>query len=182
MISEVEQVFYNARDVSGESGIAAVRYLLNKGVSFQAAIEPDPVVSARVATSGKFFDVATPEQDGERAILILCWDYWGPLDIAAWMPTAGKIYTYAGSATMLGESQIYGVGLEAGLRVYRDPLAWFRAGRQGIVILNPKAAAERLDGLGPLIAEDPEHATWLQRNLARPAPKILVPNPARKAA
>src|SRR5262249_31201106 len=53
------------------------------------------------------------------------------------------------------------------VHVWRSPLAWLRAGCQGIVILSRDAASACRGGI---IAEDAEHAAELGGILARPWP------------
>ncbi len=182
--AEIAEMYYSLPAVLGESGFAAAQYLVSKGVSQSATVEPDPVMAAPIVVSGKYFDIAAADEDATRAILVLARDRFNPIDVVAWQPKAGKVFTMWSRACMLGEDELYQPRLETngGLRVFREPLAWFLANRRGIVILDVKAAAGRLEALGPLIAEDANHAIWLQRNLARPAPQILVPNPARQVA
>ena len=72
---------------------------------------------------------------------------------------------------------------EAGaLPVWRSPLNWLRAGREGIVLIRPTAAAYFLDDAGPLLAEDVAHAAELRRLMTRTGPRILVRDRDRRAA
>ncbi|TDR93059.1 hypothetical protein [Enterovirga rhinocerotis] len=120
-----------------------------------------------------------------RAFLILAEDTAGePEDIVAWLPALGRTATWLGRAWGIGSGGAYHPRLaeHEGLPVWREPIAWLRAERRGVVLLKPRVAAGWLDDAGPLLAEDHEHGRELRAALTRPAPRILVPAEARRAA
>jgi hypothetical protein len=70
----------------------------------------------------------------------------------------------------------------AGLPVWRSPIGWLRARRKGLCLVRPKAAVHFLTDASPLLAEDAAHGAELKHLLTRPAPRILIPSPIKKAA
>jgi len=91
---------------------------------------------------------------------------------------------WRGACWALGQDRIYDARLteDDALPVWRSPLDWLRANRRGVVLIQPHLAAAWLCDAGPLLAEDREHAFELRRLLSRPAPRILFPAVARRAA
>lgn len=120
-----------------------------------------------------------------RAFLFLAEDVHGEAeDIIAWMPGLGRTSTWLGRAWALGSSEAYmpRITEHDALPVWRDPMAWLRAERRGIVLVKPRIAAGWLDDAGPLLAEDERHGRDLRAALTRSAPRILVPAETRRAA
>jgi len=99
------------------------------------------------------------------------------IDLVAWVPRTGEIATRDGIGAMLGEGHVgcdgWGTTGRA-IPVFRSPLNWLRADRQGLVIVNPDLAARRLAG-AILDAEDVAHRQELTDLLRLPPPAILVP-------
>ena len=62
----------------------------------------------------------------------------------------GFVGSWLGRVGLLGEEQLDGPRLGAPLQVHPDPLAWLRAGRDGVVIVDPVRAAPMLRDAGPL--------------------------------
>ncbi len=114
----------------------------------------------------------------ERAVLILVDSGGDPVDIAAWQPSSGRLGTWCRRAWALGQDSIYAprVNQHGALPVWRNPLHWLQAGRSGVVLIQPRLAAAFLCDTGPLLAEDVEHGRELKEQLARPAPRILIPS------
>lgn len=115
----------------------------------------------------------------ERVLLILITDPEGDaVDIAAWQPASGRLGTWCHRAWALGESTIYAPRLseQGALPVWRSPVGWLRARREGVVLIQPRLAAAFLCDAGPLLAEDVEHGCELKEKLTRPAPRILIPS------
>lgn len=93
------------------------------------------------------------------------------LDLLAW-PLVGRPAPalWLGRADILGGEALRGDG---SVRAYRTPLDWLRAGRDGIVVLNPERPRWGL--AGPAVAaQDVGHGLWLRSALALPQPTILV--------
>jgi hypothetical protein len=118
--------------------------------------------------------------EGTRASLFLVTDPWGTaLDIVAWCSKTGRLATWLGRAWAIGEDTIYRPRLSdhGALPVWRDPVRYLQANREGIVIVRPHAAALYLEDVGPPLAEDTLHGLELEELLTRPCPRILVPTP-----
>jgi hypothetical protein len=115
----------------------------------------------------------------EQAILFLVTDsHRDALDIAAWQPSSRRLGTWCHRAWALGQDTIYAPRLDrhGALPVWRNPLRWLKAGRRGVVLIQPRLASAFLCDAGPLLAEDVEHGRQLKERLARPSPRILVPS------
>jgi hypothetical protein len=130
----------------------------------------------------EFQEYLSCDVPGERALLFLVKDSGGaPLDIVAWKPSTGRIGSWLGYAWGLGEGTIYKPRLESeALPVWRSPLGWLRAGRRGVVLLKPQLAAPFLRDAEPLLAEDVEHGTELEKQLTIAPPRIMVPDPSAR--
>jgi hypothetical protein len=113
------------------------------------------------------------------ALTFVCWSADGvPDDVCAWQATTGRVATWLGFAAMLGADNLNEPRPDDGLAVHADPLAWFRAGRSGVVVLNKERAARMLRDAGTLISSSLEEGRKLKRLLALDPPKILVPEVA----
>jgi hypothetical protein len=112
---------------------------------------------------------------GDFAFLFACQTTHGVADLAAWVPSSGRIMTRLGVAGMLGQRQAEEAHHDITarpMRVWRDPLGWLRAGRSGCVVVDQIMAAHILGGL-PIGAEDERHAHEL-RALRVAAPRARV--------
>lgn len=163
--------------------------LLGSGVTGAALDSPSPLRAGRIVWTGSnrfAFEKHEPlGVIGKRAFLFVVTDGGGdPVDIVAWQPMLDRIGTWRGVAWALGQDAIYAPRLTEhdGLPVWRSPLDWLRARRRGIVLIEPRLAAEWLCDAGPLVAEDFDHARELSRVLSRPAPRILFPADTGRAA
>ncbi len=164
--------------------------IVRNGVAESSIDTPTPIRAGHVvfADDGRFsFEQHERSLSvrSARAFLFLVDDMHGePADIVAWQPALSRVASWRGAAWGIGQSKAYDVRMAEhdGLPVWRDPLDWLRAGRRGIVIIRPRLAAAWLSDAGPLVAEDFEHARELRSALTRPAPRILVPAVARRAA
>jgi|GEM_PF-6882648 len=112
------------------------------------------------------------DQDGESLLDLVAWSYDDP----------GRFGVYAGVAPVLGLDQITNpASWSFGniLHVHRTPLNWLRANCHGVCILDHAMAPIVLgDALGPLMAEDADHARDLKDVLCRSyvdPRSILVP-------
>ena len=61
--------------------------------------------------------------------------------------------------------------------MFETPLGWLRAGREGVVVIDPRGAAPPLRLEEPLVAELIEHGEKLRYMLKVRAPRIFVANP-----
>ena len=105
------------------------------------------------------------------------------IDIAAWRrPGTAQAVAQAAVGHWGRRNRSPSLVAEGALPVWRSPLNWLRAGRDGIVIIRPEAAASLLDGAGPLLAEDVAHARALRELLTRTGPRILLRAPSARAA
>jgi hypothetical protein len=59
--------------------------------------------------------------------------------------------------------------------VHRTPLGWLRAGREGVVVVEARRAAQLLRDFGPLAGEDEAHGRELRELFRRQEPRIYVP-------
>lgn len=99
-------------------------------------------------------------EDGETVVDLCAWDIENP-----W-----RFGTALGAADFLGEYQLSaGCGPEDVLRVHRTPLAWMKAGCEGVVILRPDYSPEPFSWWwGRIAGEDEDHANELAKVLCRP--------------
>ena len=95
-----------------------------------------------------------------------------PADILAGDP-AGPLGLWLGQVAMIGQEQIQLSRLGEPLAVFATLMDWLRAGRTGVVILNPARAAGLLDGVRLCVATIAERRK-LEADLTRPAPPIVV--------
>ncbi|MCJ8141645.1 hypothetical protein MKI84_01815 [Ancylobacter sp. A5.8] len=138
--------------------------------------------------SGSFFRLARHADEGQPAFITLVRDEWEcGLDLVAW--SAGdprKIARRDGAAALLGEGALGNPATFAyrrPVRVFRDPLGWLRADRNGLVIVDSVGAALRLADAPGIMAEDAEHARDLAAMLAPhvPAERIVAPRTTPRA-
>jgi hypothetical protein len=99
-----------------------------------------------------------------------------PLDIVAWQATSGRVATWLGRASMMGEDQLFAARPVEGLQVHETPLDWFRQHRAGVVVIDKIRAASKLRDAAPLLASSFEYGKKLQEMLRITPPQILVPS------
>lgn len=120
---------------------------------------------------------------GDSACTFVVRDVCGdPLDIIAWQAKTGRLASWLGRASMLGEDQLFAPRLTDGLPVFQTPLEWFRERRRGVVVIDKRRAAPRLRDAAPLLAMSFEHGKKLQEALRVTPPRILVPATASEVA
>ena len=136
--------------------------------------------------AGRHFDF---DDDGMPGVVIeaLGDDAESIEDLVAWpLDRPDKFATALGRARGLGVDQARNPASIFGgkpLRVWRTPLAWLKAGCQGVVILNQSAAVLWLgDALGTIAGEDIEHAREIGRLLHPYVNPRRVLYPLREAA
>ncbi len=98
-------------------------------------------------------------------------------DLAAWSLDDGRVATWCGAVSMLGEDQLSAPRRRAGLHVHRNVVEWLRADRNGVVILDAKRARWKL-AEEILAVDDPAFGLRLRAAMRLPEPGIVV----RKAA
>jgi hypothetical protein len=161
--------------------------LRGAGVALHALCRPTMVLAGNIIIHRPtgFSFAPDGDADGHRAFLIAINDEVGRwIDIAAWQPAKGWTGLWLGAAWALGQASVHRARMgEAGaLPIWRSPLNWLRADRQGILLLRPTVAAYFLDDGGPLLAEDVAHAAELRRLMTRTGPRIFVRDRDRRAA
>jgi hypothetical protein len=117
------------------------------------------------------------------AIIIPARDETGEIiDLVAWNTQTGALALWSGDACMLGADQLTAprVDMDA-LPVFPDAAAWLRAGRRGLVIIDPKRA-RWLTAETPLAVEDDAFGARLSADMKLPEPQIFVVCKAARAA
>jgi hypothetical protein len=118
------------------------------------------------------------------AIVFPVFDEFGEtIDVAAWHPKSGALDLWCGAACLLGEQNISAPRIEHdGVRVHPSALAWLRAGRTGVYVVDPERARWRLAG-ETLVVDDVAFGRRLRDALRLPEPQIFVTTAdARRAA
>ncbi len=165
-----------------------VAELERMGIPADTLAGPTPVRAAYVVFDEASFEFEQHHKHGVEGVRALCFlvtdSHGQACDVVAWAPQIGKLATWLNRAWALGEEAALRPRLseDGGLPVWRSPVGWLRARRKGLCLVRPTAAAHYLDCAGPLIAEDATHGAELKQLLTRPAPRILVPSPSKKAA
>jgi hypothetical protein len=135
---------------------------------------------------GARFDFASEigsSRGSVAAVVIPTRDECGDLvDLAAWNIDGGAFGTWRGVASMLGEDQLNAPRIGSGaLAVFPDVASWLRAGRRGVVVIDPKRARWRLAET-PLVVEDVALGRRIREALRLPEPKIMVASKAARRA
>ena len=100
-------------------------------------------------------------------------DQFGVTDDLVAFDDRGRLAPGLGRARLLGEQMILAPRLGEPLRVLEDVWAWLRADRDGVVILDWRVAARRLEDVS-LCVDSVEFGQSLRERLTRPAPPIFV--------
>lgn len=123
------------------------------------------------------------DDEGESALTFPVRNRLGELqDVVAWQPKTGRVATLLNCAGMIGADQLNAPRLGDGLQVCEMPMGWLQAGRQGVVILDPKQALPQLLDVGPLLAANFEHGGRLGELFEAALPVGLVPKESEAAA
>jgi hypothetical protein len=132
------------------------------------------------------FEHHTDTDEGRDAFILPIEGPTGINDLIAFDPETGLLATWLGRAFAINEASIWEPNLDGDpLPVWRDPIGWLKANRQGIVLLKPEQAYSYLDHLPGVIAEDVQHGEELERLLWTPrrvVPVFLRDTEARRTA
>lgn len=122
------------------------------------------------------FSIATPDRTDQSHLI----------DLVAWNPRSGEIGSRLGNVDFVGEYSVsralFGVG-ERRIEIFRDPLAWARAGLEkqpidaghGVVVLRWSALWQRLGSLEKVACHSEALARRVASQMRPPAP----PRPPR---
>lgn len=152
------------------------------GVAAGALGSPRPLlVDEVVFQEHGYFEFARDcyEEKTEQAFTMVVAGIDAVIDIAAWQPKSNRIALWLNRAFALGEEQVWFPRFDDdALRIWRTPMKWLAAGRQGLVVVRPGPAFYALGNLSCVAAEDVEHGEQLEKILTPPKPRtrILVPS------
>jgi len=160
--------------------------IFGEGVNGRGAFDALHVADVIFRPGGRFdFSRDVREVHGHIAgVVIPARDECGDLvDLAAWNVDDGELALWRGVASMLGEDWTNAPRVESdALAVFADVASWLRAGRRGVVIVDPQRARWRLSG-ERLAVDDVAFGRRVRDALRLPEPKILVASKnARRAA
>jgi hypothetical protein len=130
----------------------------------------------------RLFDIADPDDDGAvMAFVVVARDQLGDASDLIAFGARGGVAPWLGREPLLGAQRVLAPRLGEPLRVFPNVLKWLAGGRDGVVVLNWRRAAERLAGL-TLAVVDVEFGQVLRDRLTRPAPSIVVERQSEAAA
>ena len=161
--------------------IGEIDRFVQRGVPKEALFSPHPILAAEVVfLANGYFEFSTDCFDGtpEYAFIMLVEADGGAIDIAAWQPKTGRIGLWLKRAFALGEEQIWPRFEGDPLHIWRTPMKWLKASRQGVVIVRREAAFYALGNLPDIIAEDVEHGDDLEALLTPPKSRTRIMVPA----
>jgi hypothetical protein len=170
-----EEFFNNSRRLDDTQRA----WLLARGIS-ASAMEADPYWAsgplrfASIAFGEQYFDFAVDaDASAVPAFIVIARDEFGVTDDLVAFDGQGRLAPGLGRARLLGAQMILGPRLGEPLRVFEDVWAWLRADRDGVVILDWRVAASRLEDVS-LCVDSVEFGQILRERLTRPAPQIFV--------
>jgi hypothetical protein len=178
--------YWNARSL-WQSDLDYFAALGIRGLDLAA---PDMVLKAGIIPEDYgdtfIFEHHTDTDEGRDAFILPIEGPTGINDLIAFDPETGLLATWLGRAFAINEASIWEPNLDGDpLPVWRDPIGWLKANRQGIVLLKPEQAYSYLDHLPGVIAEDVQHGEELERLLWTPrrvVPVSLRDTEARRTA
>jgi hypothetical protein len=159
--------------------------LMRLGVPAPALIWPDLPARAPVffRTGKPLFEFAAdlpaefdPDIVWAMVFLALDEDRY-PVDLVAWATTPYRIASWFGATPFLGAESLFAPRLgEVGLNVFRTPLEWLKAERDGVVIVDPAEAKWWLVG-EQLLVSDGVFGRDIHDKLRLPEPRIAIMEP-----
>ncbi len=166
----------------GDLRQAQLDALIGDGVPVDALVRnalgwPSVICRDRVVFSedGRTFEFERDvRHDSARgAYVVPCLDEDGnTIDIAAWRP--GMLATWLGRAPLLGGEMVDVPRLGEPLNVHETVFDWLRAGREGVVVIDPRMAVTVLTDAAPLAVSTVAFGRTLRAMLHRPPPRIVV--------
>lgn len=154
---------------------------MREGVGAPALIWPHLPARASVVFDRRrpLFDLAEDAGDegAASAFVFLALDEEGePADLVAWAPQEQRLAAWFGASPLLGAENLWAPRLtrESALAVFKSPLGWLRAGREGVVVVDPSGSAPLLRRAEPLVTESIDHGQRLRRRLTVKPPRIYV--------
>jgi len=149
-----------------------IAWLLQQGISEPAMITPPVVLASNVVfLDGNTFDF---DAGGVRAFI-----FREPNDLIAWRPASKRVATWRSSAFALGEDAIWNPAsyfMGSALRVHADPLAWLKADRDGVCIVQAQLTYANLRHARGLSFADPVYRRLVKRWLEPPRtrPELFI--------
>jgi len=137
------------------------------------------------ARAGRFeFGRYVNHEDVRAALVTLAFDRDGrAADIVAWrtgpQPFAAS---WIGRAGLLGEETLDGCRMGEPLTVHADVMAWLRAGREGVVVIDPVRAGPLLRQAGEMVVDSHRERNRLNAIMRVDLPKIIVRSHIRVVA
>ena len=139
-----------------------------------------PIARSQVIFDSDRFEFAKYVRHGgapANAYIVAALDQFGDaIDLVAFRPD--RHATWLGRAVLLGGEQPFlpRIG-DDGLDVHENVVAWLRAERRGVLILNHGRAASILKATGPLRVASTRQARFLRDALTTQPPRIIVREP-----
>ena len=167
--------YWNARSLWQSD----IDHFARLGISGLDLANPDMVLKAGIILEDGgdtfVFEHATDTDEGKDAFILPVESVSGINDLVAFDPEIGLLATWLGRAFAINEASIWQPNLNGDpLPVWRDPIGWLKAKREGIVLLRPEQAYSYLDHLPGVIAEDVQHGEELERLLWTPRRRVPV--------
>jgi hypothetical protein len=151
-----------------------------RGIGF--ALARDRIVPHREARRFEF--TRYDETAGEEvcSLVVLALDAGGvPVDLVAFHAGATPfVGSWLGRVGLLGEEQIRRA--RDVLQVHATPLDWFRAGREGVCVVDPVRAAPMLRDAGTMAVATPYERRRLVETISVRLPPIIVRSAVRRVA
>jgi hypothetical protein len=149
------------------------------GISGIDLANPDMVLKAGIILDDGgntfVFEHHTDTDGGRDAFILPVEGASGIVDLIAFDPETGLLARWLDQAFAINEASIWAPNLDGDpLQVWRDPIGWLKAKREGIVLLKPQQAYSYLDHLPGVIAEDVQHGEELEKLLWTPRRKVPV--------
>lgn len=155
-----------------------IGWLLDQDVSPAAMLEPTPIRAANVT----FLDRNTFDFD-ESGIRAFVFKELDSDDLVAWRPASkrlpDRLATWRGVAFALGQDAIWNPAsyfMGSALRVHADPLAWLKADRDGVCIVQAQLTYANLRHARGLSFADPVYRRLVKRWLEPPRtrPELFI--------